>query len=52
MERIMNADSNWDHIVEGNVVDGPVDCVCRDEVVQRLNEIETVKVPGPSEVSL
>ena len=38
--------------LEGDAVDGPVVCVSRDEVLQALNEIETGKVLGPSEVSL
>ena len=36
----------------GDVVDGPVVCVCREEVLQGLNEMIKAKAPGPSDVSL
>ena len=38
--------------MEGNAVEGPVVCVSREEVLQALNEMKTVKKPVPSEVSL
>ena len=34
------------------VLEDPVVCVSREEVVQALNEIKTVKAPGLSDVSL
>ena len=34
IEKIMNKENDWDHNVEGNAVDGPTDCVRRDEVEQ------------------
>ena len=37
MEKIMNEENDWDH-VEGDAVEGPVVCVCREEVFQALNE--------------
>ena len=40
------------HNVERNSVQGTVDCVSRDEVIQVSNEMRTVEVPGPSDVSL
>ena len=43
MEWIINRDSNWDHNVAGSAVEGPVDCVGRDEVVQALNEMNAGK---------
>ena len=52
MERIINEENDWDHNVEGGAVEGPVVCVCREEVLQALNEMKTGKAPGPSEVSL
>ena len=50
MERIMNEESDWDH-VEGDAVEGPVVCVSK-EVLHAFNEIKAEKAPGPSEVSL
>ena len=43
MVRIMNEENDWDHIVEGNAAEGPVNCVCREEVVQVLNEMKIGK---------
>ena len=34
MERIMTEEKDWNHNVEGDAVEGPVDCISRDEVVQ------------------
>ena len=31
MERIMKT-NDWDHNVERDVAEGPVDCVCRDVI--------------------
>ena len=52
MERIMNEQNDWDHNVEGDAVEGSVDCVSREVVLQALNEMKTEKAPGPSELSL
>ena len=38
MERIMNEENDWDHNEEGDAVEGPVVCVCREEVLQASNE--------------
>ena len=52
MEWIMNEENDWDRNVEGDVVEGPVVCVSREEVLQELNVMKTGNAPGPSEVSL
>ena len=44
MDRIMNDGNDWDH-VEGDAIVGPVDRVCRDELVTPLNEIKIRKDP-------
>ena len=51
MERIMNEENDCGHNVEGNV-ERSVVCVCREAVLQVLNEIKTGKAPGHSVVSL
>ena len=38
MESIMNEEKDWDHNVEVGAVEGPVESVCRDEVVQASKE--------------
>ena len=52
MERIMYEENDWDHNVEEYTVEGTIVCVCREGVLTTLNEMETRKTPGPSEVSL
>ena len=37
IERIMNKENDWDHNVEGDAVEGPVVCVCIEEVLLALN---------------
>ena len=32
MERIMNKENDWDRNVEGDAVEGPVVCECREDV--------------------
>ena len=51
MERIINEENDWDHNVEVDVVEGPVVCICREEVLQALNEMKTGKAPGHAGVS-
>ena len=43
MEGIMNEENDWYRNVEGDVVEGPVVSVSREEVLQALNEIKTGK---------
>ena len=38
--------------MEGDEIEGPVVCVCREVVLEVLIEMKTGKAPGPSEVSL
>ena len=49
MENTMNEENDRGQYVEGDAVEGPVACVCREEVIQTLNEMKTVlKKTGPS----
>ena len=50
IEMVMNDGNDWDHDVEGDAVEGPVDRVSRDEVVQVLNETKTVSFDVPLEL--
>ena len=36
----MNEENDWDCDVEGDAVEGPVVCVCREEMLQALNEMK------------
>ena len=52
VERIINEESDWEHSVEVDAVEGPAVCVSREVVLQALNEMKTGKGLGPSDVSL
>ena len=41
--RFINVESDWDHYVEGHALEGPVVCVCREDVLHKLNEMKTGK---------
>ena len=45
MERILNEKNEWDHKMEGDAVERPAVCECRDEVLHALNKMETGKAP-------
>ena len=52
MERIMNEENEWDQTVEADLVEGPVERVCREEVVKAIREMKARKAAGLSEVSV
>ena len=46
----MNEDNEWDHMVETDVVEGPVEKVGRNEIVEAMQKIKPGKATGPSEI--
>ena len=52
MEGIMNEENDCDCNVKRDAVEGPIVCVCREEVLQALNDMKTRQTPASSEVSL
>ena len=52
MEKIMNEEKEWDHMVETDVVKGPVEKVVRNEIVEAMQKMKSGKAKGPSEVSV
>ena len=52
MEKIMNEENEWDHMVETDVVEGPVEKVARNQIVKAMQKIKSEKATGPSEVSM
>ena len=52
MEKIMNEENEWDHMVETDVVEGPVEKVARNEIVEAMQRMKSGKATGPSEVSV
>ena len=51
-EKIMNEENEWDHMVETDVVEGPVEKVARNEIVEAIQRIKSGNATGPSEVSV
>ena len=48
----MNEENEWDHMVETDLVEGPVEKVARNEIVEAIQSIKSGKATGPSEVSV
>ena len=40
MEKIMNEENEWDHMVETDVVEGPVEKVARNETVEAMQKMK------------
>ena len=47
----MNEEKEWDHVVETDVVEGPVEKVARNEIVEAMQKMKSGKATGPSQVS-
>ena len=52
MEKIMNEENEWDRMVETDLVEGPVEKVVRDEIVEAIQSMKSGKATGTSEVSV
>ena len=52
MKKIVNEENEWDHMVETDVVEGPVEKVARNEIVEAIQGMKSGKAAGPSEVSM
>ena len=40
MEKIVNEENEWDHMVETDVVEGPVKKVASNEIVEAMQKIK------------
>ena len=52
MEKIMNEKNKWNHVMETDVVKGPVEKVARNEIAEVIQMMKSEKATGPSEVSV
>ena len=50
MEMIMNEENKWDHMVATDVVEGPVEKVAHNKIVEAMQRMKSGKTTGPSEV--
>ena len=52
MEKIMNVENEWDQMVEVDMIEGPVEGVTDEEVMEAMNKMKLGKEAGPSEVNM
>ena len=52
MKKIMNEENEWDHMMETDVVEGPVKKLARNDIVGAMQSMKSRKATGPSEVSV
>ena len=52
MKKIMNVENEWDQMVEVDMVEGPVEGVTDEEVMEAMNKMKLGKAAGPSEVNM
>ena len=52
MKKIMNVENEWDQMVEADMVEGPVEEVTDEEVMEAMNKMKLGKAAGPSEVNM
>jgi len=48
MEKLMNAENEWEHKLSAEVKEGPADCIRMDEVRAALKKMKRHKAPGLS----
>ena len=52
MEKIMNVENEWDQMIGVDMVEGPVEGVTDEEVMEAMNKMKLGKAAGPSEVNM
>ena len=52
MEKIMNEENEWNHMVKIDVVKGPVEKVARNQIVEAMQKMTLRKATGLSEVNV
>ena len=50
MSKIMNEDNEYGQIAVADTVEGPIEKVMREEIMEAFNYLKIGKAPGPSEV--
>ena len=52
IEKIMNVKNEWDQMVKADMVEGPVEGVTDEEVMEATNKMRLGNAAGPSEVTM
>ena len=50
MSEIMNEENEWDQIEDADTVQGPIERVMREEIMEACKYLKILKAPGPTEV--
>ena len=50
MEKLFNAENDWDRILEANIVEGPCELISEREVEEAIRNMKVGKAAGPSEI--
>ena len=50
MSKMMNEENELDQIADADAVDGPIERVMREEIMEEFKYLMIGKVPGPTEV--
>ena len=48
MSKIMNEENEWDQISDADTVEGPIERVMREEIMETFKYIKIGKAPGPT----
>jgi len=51
MEQIMNEENEWEHAIEADIIEGPVERITHNEIVKAIGSMKTRKAPRPSKVN-
>ena len=52
MEKIMNVENEWDQMAKADMIEGPVEEVIYEEVIEAMNKMKLGKAAGPSELNM
>ena len=50
MQKVINEDNEWDQIADADVVQGPIERVLSEEVMEAINHLKIGKASGSSDV--
>ena len=50
MSKIMNEDNEWDQLADADTVEGPIERVTREEIMEAFKHLMIEKAPGPTEI--
>ena len=52
MSKILNEKNEWDQIADADAVEGPIERVMNEEMMEAFKYLKIGKAPGPTEVNV